>query len=93
VARDEIVELSAKLLDDQSREIPDMNFAWSLTPVSGNATISSVSRDGQKGFMKNVYQLRSGTLIHTGGTVKVKATAHYHGVLYSGESEEITLNR
>lgn len=90
VTPDGEAQFQARLFDSADREIPDVAFQWSIVPVTGNATISHQTRDGEKGVMTNLYT-SYGTAIYTGGEVRVRASTSYRGVVYTGESDGVTL--
>lgn len=90
--REATIEFEARLLDESGAEIPDVHFSWSVEPIDGNATIKEVARNGTVATFENVYILRRGSRIFTGGKCKVAASVQYFGETYRGTSEEIELS-
>jgi hypothetical protein len=77
---DETIEFSASLRDKDGLEIEDAFFLWSVRPITGVATLESVSRDGRRATFKNISYKRDGSPIYTGGTCLVGV-----GTTYAGE--------
>lgn len=71
--------LQARLLDSSGREIPDVFFQWSVRPIDGVATLTSVTRDGRAAALNNVSKKRDGTTVYTGGSCQVGAGTVYGG--------------
>jgi hypothetical protein len=81
----------AGLYDEDDAEIEDVSFVWNVEPGTGNATLREVARDGRSAVMQNVYQLRGGVAVVTGGNCRMSAAARYRAQRFSGTSEEIAL--
>jgi hypothetical protein len=83
----------AKLLDAGGEEIKDVKFAWSVQPLTGNASISEQARDGSWGDLTNVYIVPPGDRIYVGGQCQALASATYCGKRYQGRSAAIALSK
>lgn len=80
LARDGAIDFTVKAYDEQGREIDDLFYAWGVSPINGNGTISEQSRDGRKAKFQN-YARRRNQVNHfyTGGTCKAEVRATFGG--------------
>lgn len=79
LSADATIEFTASLRDSKGQEIEDAFFLWSARPVTGVATIESVSRDGRRATFKNISYKLDGSPIYTGGTCTVGVGTTYAG--------------
>ena len=90
LARDATAPLAAELLDGSDRVIADVFFNWASQPVSGNANISTQSRDGSSAEIQNFNPL--GLTQYTGGVARGRVVARYLGQRVNEETTGITLS-
>ncbi len=91
MAPDANKEYRAVIYDVNGEEINDVKFSWGVQPITGNATITTQTRDGLAATLTNVYILPPGNRQYTGGRCRVVATGTYFGQEYRGLSDEIEL--
>lgn len=91
---DGIMEFRAEALDSGGNVIPGIGFAWSVEPITGNATMleRDSSDSGLSRFQHKYYfNPLTSTWENVPGGIKVRARAVYYGNYYFGESSEIQL--
>jgi hypothetical protein len=89
-----ILEFQAELLDTAGQPIPGVGFAWTVRPISGNATfIEPDSSDAQVGRFQHKYYFNPFTSDweNVPGDVRIEARARYWGEEFSGLSSVVVL--
>ena len=79
--------LTAQARDEQSQNIEDLVYEWTVLPESGTASLLEVDRNGRQIQVNN-----DNPLTTAGNTLKVSVSATYRGIALSGTSATITLD-
>lgn len=79
--------LTAQARDEQSQDIQDLVYEWTVLPESGTASLTEVDRNGHQVQINN-----NNPLTTAGNTLKVSVSAIYRGIPLAGTSSTITLD-
>ena len=79
--------LTAQARDDQSQNIDDLVYEWTVLPETGTASLVEVDRNGRQVKVNN-----DNPLTTAGSTLKVSVSATYRGIPLSGTSNSLTLD-
>ena len=91
LARNATLDFQVRAFDEQSREIQDLFYSWTVERSTGGGVMSSQTRDGRTATFQNRSRTALGGVFYTGGSCRVKAIARYRGEERCGYSASIAL--